>query len=158
MLAVLERTHVGKDLHGFLLPILEAVSNAMHGIEERFSASAAKEGRIEIAISNLNDPDKIMISVTDNGIGLTEDNYRWFKTPFSGHKLQQKGRGFGRFIAFKVFSRIYYSSRFENPGEPGKRTFRFDITKDNELILDDGDPDFTDCGSSTTNRAANGSI
>lgn len=28
MVAVLERTHVSKDLHGFLLPTFEAVSNA----------------------------------------------------------------------------------------------------------------------------------
>lgn len=146
MVAVLERTHVSKDLHGFLLPTLEAVSNAMHGIEARFSETARQDGKVEIAISAINDPARIMISVTDNGVGLDEQNYKWFKTPFSGHKLKQNGRGFGRFIAFKVFKRVLYSSRYEAIPAASKRAFRFDITKENELILNDGDPDFAHVG------------
>lgn len=146
MVAVLQRTHVSKDLHGFLLPILEAVSNAMHGIEARFGNEARKDGTIAIAISHVNDPRKFMVSITDNGIGLDEGNYLSFKTPFSGHKLQQNGRGFGRFIAFKVFDRVLYSSRFEAVPNPNKRTFRFDINQKNELIFHDGEPDFTHLG------------
>ncbi|WP_285018947.1 ATP-binding protein [Novosphingobium sp. fls2-241-R2A-195] len=146
MTAVLERTHVSKDLHGFLLPTLEAVSNAMHGIETRFGEDARKHGTIEIAISGINDPRHLMISVTDNGIGLDDSNYTSFKTPFSGHKLRQNGRGFGRFIAFKVFNRILYSSRFEALPVPDKRTFRFDIHQKNELIYHDGEPDFAHLG------------
>lgn len=146
MMAVLERTHVTKDLHGFLLPVLEAVSNALHGIEARFGDKARIEGRIEILISNVNDPKRIMISITDNGVGLDGQNYKSFKTPFSGHKLKQNGRGFGRFIAFKVFSRILYSSRFEDTLEQSRRTFRFDVTKENELIFHDGEPDFKHLG------------
>ena len=124
MVAILERTHVSKDLHGFLLPLLEAVSNAMHGIEARFPESAAVDGKVEITISNLNDPERIMISVTDNGVGLDNQNYQWFKTPFSGHKLKQNGRGFGRFIGFKVFNRILYSSRYDAFPSPERRTFQ----------------------------------
>ncbi|MGE4220237.1 MAG: ATP-binding protein [Alphaproteobacteria bacterium] len=146
MVAVLQRTHLSKDLHGFLLPTLEAVSNAMHGIEARFGDDARKSGVIDIAISNINDPQHLMISITDNGIGLDDSNYTSFKTPFSGHKLHQNGRGFGRFIAFKVFDRILYSSRFEALPNSGKRTFRFDINQKNELIFHDGEPDFIHLG------------
>ena len=146
MAAVLSRTHVSKDLHGFLLPTLEAVSNAMHGIEARFGDDAREQGTIEISMSSINDPQQMMISISDNGIGLDDGNYRSFKTPFSGHKLQQNGRGFGRFIAFKVFSRILYSSRFEALPTPDKRTFRFDIYQTNELIYHDGEPDFGHLG------------
>lgn len=146
MVAVLQRTHVSKDLHGFLLPTLEAVSNAMHGIEARFGDDARKQGTIEIAMSSINDPQHLMISITDNGNGLEDGNYRSFKTPFSGHKLQQNGRGFGRFIAFKVFNRILYSSRFEALPAPDKRTFRFDIYQEDELIYHDGEPDFGHLG------------
>lgn len=146
MQAVLSRTHIGTDLHGFLLPTLEAVSNAMHGIEARFGDSAKVEGKVEIVITEANDPAKIMVSVTDNGIGLNDENYRSFKTPFSGHKLKARGRGFGRFIAFKVFSRILYSSRYELLSIASARTFRFDITREQELIFFDGDPDFKHVG------------
>ncbi|MCL4679001.1 MAG: ATP-binding protein [Alphaproteobacteria bacterium] len=146
MEAVLERTHIASDLHGFLLPILEAVSNAMHSIELRFKEDAASKGEVEISILNLNDPTKILIGITDNGVGLDDENYRSFKTPFSGLKLKEKGRGFGRFIAFKVFSRILYSSRYAIGSSENIRTFRFDITKDNELIFHDGEPDFSHLG------------
>jgi len=142
MEAVLERTHISDDLHGFLLPVLEAVSNAMHGIETRFKADAEAKGEVEISIANLNDPKKLLIGITDNGIGLNDENYKSFRTPFSGMKLKEKGRGFGRFIAFKVYSRILYSSRYEEKGSEQSRTFQFDITKKNELIYHDGDPDF----------------
>ncbi len=56
MVAMLQRTHVGKDLHGFLLPALEAVSNAMLGIESRFGDDARKLGKIDILMSGINDP------------------------------------------------------------------------------------------------------
>lgn len=146
MIAVVQRTHLSKDLHGFLLPTLEAVSNAMHGIDARFEENARKDGKIDIAFTNVNDPDRITISVTDNGIGLNESNYRSFKTPFSGFKLKENGRGFGRFIAFKVFRRAMYSSRFEADNVPVYRAFRFDITEPNELLLNDGMPDFSHLG------------
>lgn len=144
--AVLSRTHLAHDIHGFLLPTLEAVSNAMHGLEARFGDRAASEGKIDIVFENANDPNKILISITDNGIGLNDENYKSFKTPFSGYKLKSKGRGFGRFIAFKVFSRIHYSSRYEFLTDRQTRTFRFDIYRDDELVFHDGDPDFTHVG------------
>jgi hypothetical protein len=146
MQAVLARTHIATDLHGFLLPVFEAISNAMDGIQSRFDDSAQTNGTILIKFTDTNDPTKIMISVTDNGVGLTDDNYRSFLTPFSGHKLSEKGRGFGRFIAFKVFARILYSSRHDLFTTEFTRTFRFDINRDEELIYLDGTPDFHGTG------------
>lgn len=146
MEAVLARTHLPHDLHGFLLPTFEAISNAMDGIEERFKDEAKDKGFIEIKITDINDPAKIIVSVTDNGVGLHDGNYKSFKTPFSGHKLKQKGRGFGRFIAFKVFARILYSSRYDFMVEERVRAFRFDIRQAEELIYFDAEPDFQGVG------------
>lgn len=146
MQAVLARTHIGNDIHGFMLPTLEAVSNAMHGIEARFGDKAQAEGRVEIVVQNPTDPAKILISITDNGVGLNDENYRSFKTPFSGFKLKMRGRGFGRFIAFKVFSRVLYSTRYELLTQKSVRAFRFDITQKNELIFHDAEPDFGHVG------------
>src|SRR5690606_9791650 len=99
------------NAQNLFLPIFEALSNAMDGIEQRFGSDGLDNGRISIVINNLNDPDKIFISVTDNGVGLDDVNYNSFITPFSGFKLSKRGRGFGRFIAFKLFNRILYSTR-----------------------------------------------
>ena len=44
MQAVLSRTHIAMNLKGFLLPVHEAISNAMDGIELRFGKSAKADG------------------------------------------------------------------------------------------------------------------
>ncbi len=36
------------------------------------------------------------ITVSDNGIGLNEENYVSFRTPFSQHKIEKGGKGIGR--------------------------------------------------------------
>jgi Histidine kinase-, DNA gyrase B-, and HSP90-like ATPase len=146
MQAVLSRTHLAHDRHGFLLPIFEAISNAMDGIEALFGDDSKEKGNIHIKFSDYQNPNKFLVSVTDNGIGLTDENYSSFRTPFSGFKLSQKGRGFGRFIAFKVFARVLYSSRYAFFSEQKTRTFRFDISQDQEFIFHDGDPDFLGAG------------
>lgn len=152
MLAVLSRTHLQVSLHGFLLPIFEAISNAMHSIEEAFldRARAEQEGIITVRFKNCTNPNKVIVSVSDTGTGLTEENYRSFKTPFSGYKLKQKGRGFGRFIAFKVFSRVIYQSRFSFFDKSDVRSFRFDLAQKDELILLSEGPDFDGAGLTVT--------
>ena len=64
MLAVLERTNLSVNVQGFLLPVFEALSNSMDGIELRFGDQASRKGKILIRFDNLNDPDKVMISIT----------------------------------------------------------------------------------------------
>lgn len=147
MVAILDRTHLTTDLKGFLLPVFESLSNAFDGIETRFGNKSAANGKISIRFSDLADPKKLLISVTDKGCGLNKANYISFRTPFSGLKLKKRGRGFGRFISFKVFDRIHYTSRFENGSdEPKKRCFRFDIKQPEEIIIHDGNPDFEGLG------------
>ena len=146
MVAVLERTHLPHDTHNFLLPVLEAVSNAFHGIEAQREIDERHVGKIQLRFQNLNKLGQFFVSITDNGVGLNEENYRSFKTPFSGHKLKKKGKGFGRFVAFKVFSRVLYSSRDNFMGQDTVRAFKFDITKANEIIPYDAEPDFEGTG------------
>lgn len=146
MQAVLSRTHLSLDVRGFLLPILEAISNALDGIHSRFGDEASHRGVIHIHFRNPNDPKKIVVSVSDNGVGLTDENYTSFRTPFSGYKLKQKGRGFGRFIAFKVFGLIRYLSRYEFFDDQKLRTFKFDLNQQEELIFFDSTPTFEGTG------------
>jgi hypothetical protein len=99
---------------------------------------AFNQSRHPKSISSSSDPAKVLITVTDNGAGLNDANFKSFRTPFSGMKLNKKGRGFGRFIAFKVFSKIVYRSRYQFMGEPGARAFRFNIHEQKELNFDEG--------------------
>jgi hypothetical protein len=146
MPAVIARTHISSDIHGFLLPVFEAISNAIHGVEQRFSDQSMMAGHVDITFTGIGNSLEFSVSVTDNGSGLDDQNYISFLTPFSGLKLSQKGRGFGRFIAFKVFNRILYSSRYNVGTARISRAFRFNIYDDRELIYFDAEPDFSDLG------------
>lgn len=147
MRAVLSRTHLSNTLHDFLLPVFEAVSNAMHGIEAKYGETKASElGKVTIKFENANNPQQLKIIVTDNGIGLNDDNYNSFKTPFSGYKLKAHGRGFGRFMAFKVFGRSIYLSRYEFFTQQLTRAFQFDLLRDKEFLFLDDAPVFEETG------------
>lgn len=147
MRAVLSRTHLATNPQDFLLPIFEAVSNAMHGIEAKFGEhDAGRKGEIRIHFSKPNDPNHLKITVTDNGVGLNDENYKSFKVLFSGFKLKAHGRGFGRFIAFKVFARAVYWSRFAFSDKQSLRSFRFDVAQDKEFSFLDDEPTFEHTG------------
>lgn len=152
MIAVLERTHYGNTLHNFLLPVLEAISNALHGIEDKFKdpTTSSQKGRIRVSFYHPNDLKLFKVNITDNGVGLTPDNFKAFKTPFSGHKLDRKGRGFGRFVSFKVFRRVRYSSLSHNLDNLELRTFYFDLNEENEFIYTNDHDELDETGVSVT--------
>jgi hypothetical protein len=127
MEAVLARTNLAPSQENLLLPIYEAVSNSIYACQERWGDSANQFGKIQLDIST----SPFSATITDNGVGLTQDHFEYFCTPFTGTKLKKGGKGFGRFIAFKVFDQITYHSR--QLDQPGTRSFRFDIYRDEEL-------------------------
>jgi|SRR5271165_7028634 len=107
MPAVLERTHLAQSFDAFLLPVYEAGSNAIHALLDKFGAAKiATAGKLSFSFSIGSHPDEFTVTVSDNGNGLDEPNYLSFLTPFTGHKLKRGGKGFGRFVAFKVFEEI----------------------------------------------------
>ncbi len=93
-----------------MFPLFEAVTNSLHSIEDRFDDEAQQKGMIRI----LFDQDQQRIDVVDNGEGFTRVNTKHFLTPFTGHKLRRNGKGFGRFISFKVFDEVLYASPTES--------------------------------------------
>jgi C4-dicarboxylate-specific signal transduction histidine kinase len=94
-----------------LLPLHEAVMNALHAIQDRFGdRGIAEDGRIDIRVlreeGGTSTGPIIGFEVLDNGIGLNEDNYRSFLTPFSMLKVKRGGKGVGRLGWLKVFKEI----------------------------------------------------
>lgn len=136
MPAVLERTHLAGNFDSFLLPVYEAGSNAIHALLDRYGgAKTATEGKLTFAFSIGTSPDDFSVTISDNGLGLDEANYLAFRTPFTGHKLKRGGKGFGRFVGFKIFDEIaYFSKAVATSGEIEQRSFRFDIYADEEII------------------------
>jgi len=129
MPAVLERTVLRPSIENFLLPMYESLSNSIYSINERWKSEAMTNGKMRLEITTASFSAKI----TDNGIGLDAVNYDKFKTPFTNHRLKKTGKGFGRFIGFKVFDRICYSSNYDQDGTIKFRDFDFDIYDDQEI-------------------------
>lgn len=123
MPAVLERTKLKVTEENFLLPIYEAISNAVYSTQSRWKSEVPEKGFVSVNITT----GSFQVTVADNGLGLNDENYGYFLTPFTGFRLKKGGKGFGRFIAFKVFDQISYASRFQSKDGIGNRNFDFDI-------------------------------
>jgi len=111
----IKRAVLPKNLEGFLFPMFEAISNALHSIEDRYGDELATDGQIKITF----EPSKRQIGVSDNGDGFDTKNLNAFLTPFTGNKLTRNGKGFGRFISFKIFDKVFYASPTESADEVG---------------------------------------
>lgn len=103
--------------------------NSIQAIKER---GPEFKGEITIAIEREpglfeeeNAP-PVNFTVTDNGVGLTDENFDSFNTVFSDYKERQGGKGLGRFTWLKAFERAEISSAFMPEGERRLyREFRF---------------------------------
>ncbi|HCB0884781.1 TPA: hypothetical protein MYM07_000972 [Klebsiella pneumoniae] len=118
--------------HG-LMPVFEAVVNSIHSIEEMDNAS---EGKIVLRINRASQgsldldtksqPPIIGFTITDNGCGFDEANFKSFKTLDSDHKIDKGCRGVGRLMWLKVFALVEVESHFfDVGGKLKKRAFRF---------------------------------
>jgi hypothetical protein len=122
-----------------LLPLFEAIVNSIHAIED----AKISDGKIEVDItredtivfddSENNLPYITKFTVTDNGIGFTEENYNSFKRAYSTHKADRGGKGIGRFIWLKAFTDIRVESIFQENQKAFKRTFKFNLKNESGI-------------------------
>jgi hypothetical protein len=104
-----------------LLPLFEAVMNSCQAIKE---AKPPKNvpGRVTIGIERDStlfkdeSPPIDGFEITDNGIGLDDDNFDSFNTAFSRRKVQAGGKGLGRFTWLKAFDGAQIESVFSDGG------------------------------------------
>lgn len=130
-----KRASLPDGLQGFLFPMYEAISNAFHSIEDRWDDELEERGQLEVTFDAL----KQQVMVSDNGKGFDENNLLAFLTPLTGNKYERGGKGFGRFMAFKVFSKVFYSSgEMQSDGTQTKGCYKYDpfSTDDNLVTLD----------------------
>ena len=131
--AEIKRAALPDGLHGFLFPMYEAISNALHSIEDRWVDELEDKGLLDISFDDL----AREVTVTDNGRGFDEANLSAFLTPLTGNKYERGGKGFGRFMAFKVYSRVFYSSgQMKSDGILTKGCYRYDpFSNDDNLVV-----------------------
>ena len=117
-----------------LWPLFEAVVNSIQAIED---SPNKNNGRIhisaqrEISYNEKLDANKDILekfesfSVTDNGVGLDEQNYKSFNTAYSTLKAKKGCKGIGRFLWLKAFKEVSLQSNYAENGVWYNRTFTF---------------------------------
>ncbi|KOG77718.1 MULTISPECIES: ATP-binding protein [Streptomyces] len=131
-----------------LLPLLEAVVNAIQAIDARFGDDT-ESGRLRIRIHR--SPQEALdfshvgpgrtalkpivgFTVEDNGVGFTSENMTSFETLDSDHKADMGCRGVGRLLWLKAFDRVTIRSAYEDEaGRIDGRQFRFSVHGEVEL-------------------------
>ena len=148
--------------HAFL-PVFEAVVNSIHAIDDQFSDGAADRGGITVRVARerLLDVETAMgrplireissISITDNGIGFTDDNLDAFKTADTRAKSNRGGKGIGRFTWLVVFERAEIESVWMDGAARRRRSFSFSRTPAGiEDLVDEATADDTETETTIT--------
>ena len=101
------------------MPVFEAVVNSIHSIEEKGNSDNSKivlrinratQGALDLDAKSL--PPIIGFTITDNGCGFDETNFKSFETLDSDHKIDKGCRGVGRLMWLKVFDLVEVESHF----------------------------------------------
>lgn len=122
-----------------LMPMFEAVSNGLHAIEDRHGKEAKARGKVIIEVLR-SDPTKPKshvegFVVTDNGIGLNNENYASFMKPDSQHKLARGGKGIGRLGWLKIFRHIRVDSTYlDDRNALAVRSFDFVLSEKEQVV------------------------
>lgn len=132
LISEVRRATLPDGLNGFLFPMYEAISNAFHSIEERWGDDLETQGRLDIKFNALTHE----ISICDNGTGFDDANLSAFLTPLTGKKYERGGKGFGRFMAFKVFGKVFYSTaQKQHDGMLTKGCYSYDPFSDDDNLI-----------------------
>jgi hypothetical protein len=134
-----------------LQPLFEAVSNAMFALEDRLG-DRVSEGRVDIRVTNLADPERIEIVVADCGIGLDEARYGAFCEVDTDFKRPRGGKGVGRLFWLDAFSNIQVESTYRRDGISHGRAFDFVLNNGEQVVarFEDREAGGADCGTAIT--------
>ncbi|WP_373476477.1 hypothetical protein [Sphingorhabdus sp.] len=113
-----------------LIPVFEALMNSIHSVQERFGDDWVTRGSINLTVDCDSEGNPESFVITDNGVGLNDDNFESFRTYDSRLKAKKGGKGVGRLTWLKVFEGVKIISKFELPAGVSQRSF--DFVLDNE--------------------------
>jgi hypothetical protein len=117
-----------------MMPLFEAISNAIDAIEEHKDGFINHIIRIRlIATHDLahQGGDEVLVldgfDISDDGVGFDDENLTSFQEAHTLSKVKVGGKGVGRFTFLKVFSNVHIRSVFQRQDETLLREFDFSI-------------------------------
>ena len=121
-----------------MMPLFEAISNAIDAIEEHRNGFSNHLVRIRLVathdLAHQGGDDVFVLDgfdITDDGVGFDDANLASFQEAHTLSKVKVGGKGVGRFTFLKVFSSVQIRSVFQRRSETFLREFEFSIA--NEL-------------------------
>jgi len=119
-------------------PLIEVVVNAIQAIE----STGRDDGKVTIEIRRANQakldgskPEIEGFFVHDNGEGFTEENRNAFDTLYTDRRIDEGGKGFGRFTCLKYYHDVFVDSEYKEGEKYYKRTFK--MGKKEEIIIEE---------------------
>ncbi|GAB4030918.1 hypothetical protein [Spirosoma jeollabukense] len=117
-----------------LLPLFECVVNSIISLLKS-DIKDIKDKQIQIKIRRGDLPSQInleniktihSITITDNGVGFDDENFKSFETPYSNINKEFGCKGIGRFTVLAAFKSVKIYSNFKEEGIWKHREFSFD--------------------------------
>ncbi len=116
-------------------PVVEIIVNAIQAIDE----SGRSDGEVSVRVlrssqSELDDslPAVTGFAIQDNGIGFTDEHRDSFDTLYTDRRIDEGGKGFGRFTCLKYFENLHVQSVYRE--DSGFKSRSFSMGKDNDII------------------------
>ena len=118
-----------------LAPVFEAIINSIHAIQEAKVGNGTINITVERATEGVLGKDWATQPITgfviqDDGIGFTDEHFRSFQTSDTTYKAKTGGKGIGRLLWLKAFTKAEIESTFKQGGKFKKRTFEFTYSAD----------------------------
>lgn len=117
-----------------MMPLFEALSNAIDAIEEHRDGFSSHSIRIRLVATHdlaHQGGDEVLVldgfDISDDGVGFDDSNLASFQEAHTLSKVKVGGKGVGRFTFLKVFSNVHIRSVFQRHGETLLREFDFSI-------------------------------
>ncbi len=117
-------------------PVVEMIVNAIQAIDEtsrtdgKVSIRALRSSQTEMDGGH---PEVGSFEVEDNGIGFTDAHRNSFDTLYTDLKIEEGGKGFGRFTSLKYFEDLHVESVYRDGSAFKAR--KFSMGKDNDIIV-----------------------
>ncbi|GHH13247.1 hypothetical protein GCM10008023_13280 [Sphingomonas glacialis] len=129
----IDRLPKPKNVTAAMQPLFEAISNAIHSVQNRFPETVGHDGKIHVTVNTNRNKDQVWATVEDNGLGLDEKNWDAFTETDTDNKISIGGKGVGRLLWLDCFQKISVVSTFKAKSGMERRSFDFVLKQDNQI-------------------------
>lgn len=129
----IDRLPKPKNVTAAMQPLFEAISNAIHSVQNRFAETVNHDGKIHVTVNTNRNKDQVWATVEDNGLGLDEKNWDAFTETDTDNKISIGGKGVGRLLWLDCFQKINVVSTFKAKDGMERRSFDFVLKQDDQI-------------------------